>query len=139
MDAKSRDSIRRALLRKQADLLSEVAQNEADLALVEQTHESELEEQAQLDLTKHLLARLDDRANVEVAEIRAALARLGTGTFGRCETCGKAIPVRRLRAKPTARTCVDCAALREAIEPDELTPAGAPHAGPSELRRIPGR
>ncbi len=46
-------------------------------------------------------------------EIDAAAARLDDGTYGRCERCGRAIPVARLAARPTARLCVDCQAAVE--------------------------
>lgn len=42
-------------------------------------------------------------------EVEAALRRIEMKTFGRCETCGKAIRRERLRAVPYARTCVTCA------------------------------
>ncbi|MEO7146821.1 MAG: TraR/DksA C4-type zinc finger protein, partial [Terrimesophilobacter sp.] len=38
-----------------------------------------------------------------------SLARLDAGTYGRCEVCGKRIAHARLEARPTARTCIDCA------------------------------
>ena len=41
--------------------------------------------------------------------VEAALVRLDDGTYGRCETCGRDIPDERLRARPVARTCVNCA------------------------------
>jgi RNA polymerase-binding transcription factor DksA len=49
-----------------------------------------------------------------LGEIRAALARIEAGTFGRCGGCGKAIPPARLDALPYARYCVACATAVEA-------------------------
>jgi DnaK suppressor protein len=49
------------------------------------------------------------QAERQLAEIDAALARLADGTYGVCERCGREIPVARLEARPTARTCVACA------------------------------
>ncbi|MGN6241262.1 MAG: TraR/DksA family transcriptional regulator [Cellulosimicrobium cellulans] len=62
-------------------------------------------ERAQVDA----LAR-DAAARVE--EVDAALARLDAGTYGVCEACGQPIAAGRLEARPTARTCVGCAASR---------------------------
>jgi DnaK suppressor protein len=42
-------------------------------------------------------------------DIRAALARLDAGTYGRCVSCGGAIPAARLELRPFAGTCVPCA------------------------------
>jgi len=47
-----------------------------------------------------------------VEEVDAALARLDAGTYGTCASCGEPIAPGRLEARPTARTCVTCAARR---------------------------
>lgn len=49
------------------------------------------------------------RARRHLAEVDAALERVAAGTYGRCERCGAAIAPGRLAARPTARTCIDCA------------------------------
>jgi RNA polymerase-binding transcription factor DksA len=59
-----------------------------------------------------VLEGLDDASRIEVAQIRAALARLDAGTYGRCARCGEAIAPARLAAMPSATTCVSCAAVR---------------------------
>jgi RNA polymerase-binding transcription factor DksA len=45
-----------------------------------------------------------------LAEVNAALERIGPGTFGRCEHCRRPISRERLSAVPYARHCVACAA-----------------------------
>ena len=66
----------------QADLASETFEREKDFAVLE-------------TMQKELL------------EVEAAFARLDDGSYGRCEVCGKPIGEDRLKAKPTARLCVD--------------------------------
>jgi len=44
-----------------------------------------------------------------LVEVREALARFDTGTFGRCERCGRSIGRPRLKAVPYARHCIRCA------------------------------
>jgi len=46
----------------------------------------------------------------KVAAIDAALDRVDAGTYGICASCGRPIPEARLEARPTATTCVECAA-----------------------------
>ncbi|QGS22951.1 hypothetical protein FOB84_00850 [Gordonia bronchialis] len=46
---------------------------------------------------------------VRLAEIDAALARHGKGSYGRCETCGMPIDPERLEVLPAARQCIGCA------------------------------
>jgi RNA polymerase-binding transcription factor DksA len=43
-----------------------------------------------------------------LAEIEAALARVGQGRFGRCERCGGVISAARLTRTPQARYCLSC-------------------------------
>jgi RNA polymerase-binding transcription factor DksA len=45
----------------------------------------------------------------ELAELDAALERLAAGTYGVCASCGKPIPLARLRLRPAATLCVPCA------------------------------
>nr|WP_064570190.1 TraR/DksA C4-type zinc finger protein [Gordonia sp. LAM0048] len=57
----------------------------------------------------HLVAQLE-RSRVRLDEIGAALDRVGSGSYGRCETCGTPIGAERLEVLPAARQCVRCAA-----------------------------
>jgi DnaK suppressor protein len=41
-------------------------------------------------------------------EINHALRKIGQGTYGICERCGKLIPKRRLKFLPQARLCIKC-------------------------------
>jgi RNA polymerase-binding transcription factor DksA len=57
----------------------------------------------------------------ELKDIDAALARIGSGTFGGCAKCGARISLKRLHAQPGARVCLSC---QEALERHRLPPAG---------------
>jgi RNA polymerase-binding transcription factor DksA len=43
-----------------------------------------------------------------LADVDEALARLAGGHYGLCESCGGAIPARRLAAVPEVRYCPQC-------------------------------
>ncbi|NUU18944.1 TraR/DksA family transcriptional regulator [Cellulomonas humilata] len=60
-------------------------------------------ERAQVDaLARDAIERL--------ASVDAAIARLDDGSYGICTVCGQPIAAARLEARPTATTCVGCAA-----------------------------
>lgn len=40
--------------------------------------------------------------------IKATLSKIKSGTYGKCENCGKQIEAGRLLAMPTAQYCVSC-------------------------------
>ena len=42
-------------------------------------------------------------------QINAALAKMTEGRYGSCESCGVAIPLQRLEARPFAAHCIRCA------------------------------
>jgi len=51
---------------------------------------------------------LENETNIQ-AEVANALGRIDQGTFGVCESCGKAIAMARLDVLPYTRFCVVCA------------------------------
>jgi RNA polymerase-binding protein DksA len=60
------------------------------------------------DVAAAILSRLEGRERHLLDEIDAARGRLESGAFGVCERCGGAIALARLRALPTARSCIAC-------------------------------
>jgi len=46
----------------------------------------------------------------EIRQIQATLKRIADGTYGICARCGQSIDPRRLKALPTAITCISCSA-----------------------------
>lgn len=56
------------------------------------------------------LAEVESR---ELLEIENALARIKDGTYGKCESCEKAIAPVRLNALPYATFCIQCARQEE--------------------------
>lgn len=48
------------------------------------------------------------RARVAIEDLQAALAKVGLGTYGVCEACGRPMALERLEAIPQARLCVSC-------------------------------
>jgi DnaK suppressor protein len=64
----------------------------------------------QADEVEEYTTRLPLEHNLEtkLAAIDAALEKIRRGTYGKCEKCGKNIPLERLEIFPEARFCVDC-------------------------------
>jgi DnaK suppressor protein len=52
--------------------------------------------------------QLREREQLHLGQIEGALKRIDAGSFGLCQTCGKAIAPERLEALPWATDCVDC-------------------------------
>lgn len=69
-------------------------------------------EGATIAFERSQIGALIRQTQLHLGEIDAAVKRLETGTYGTCERCGGAIGEGRLRARPTARTCIQCAPVR---------------------------
>lgn len=59
------------------------------------------------------LVALDQELSQELKKIDRALARINTGDYLSCESCGKLIGEDRLRALPTSVQCIDCASAAD--------------------------
>jgi RNA polymerase-binding protein DksA len=102
------EEFRERLRQERLRLFRTVVATDEELATLEGHQPGGPPEDAATELVAAVLSRLEGRERHELDEIDAAQARLEAGTYGVCETCGRAIPLARLRALPTARNCLDC-------------------------------
>lgn len=58
-----------------------------------------------------VVSALESEAVQQIAEIDAALQRLEAGTYGICVSCGEPIGEGRLKVRPAATQCRECAEL----------------------------
>jgi DnaK suppressor protein len=107
--------VARALAEREAEVreraeqlrgLRESVVEAADGANVDDEHDPE---GSTLAFEREQVAALLRQAEADLVELAAARQRLEEGRYGRCEVCGGPIGEGRLEARPTARTCVDCA------------------------------
>lgn len=56
---------------------------------------------------------IDNSLRGMIAEIDNALERIANGTYGKCERCGKQIPLPRLEARPFSTLCIEDKAKEE--------------------------
>lgn len=69
--------------------------------------DADSEEQA-VDLSDdEALEGVDSVLREEIAQVRAALARIENGTYGKCAVCGESISHARLQARPIATRCIN--------------------------------
>ena len=104
---------RRRLLEARKTLLRTVAGTDEEIADLEVSAPGDATDRAGAVSTTLLASRLAGQDKRELDEIAEALHRLASGTFGICESCREPIGLRRLRAVPAARFCVQCQAAQE--------------------------
>ena len=95
------------LLRERLDQLSRrVRRIEGDLR---SAHDPDWPERAGELENDEVLEGLDEMSLAELRQIREALRRIESGSYGVCSNCGGPIGAERLSGVPTAVTCVACA------------------------------
>src|SRR5215475_8600224 len=57
-----------------------------------------------------------DRERKLIKKIEETIARIDSGEYGYCDSCGVEIGLKRLEARPTATLCIDCKTLDEMRE-----------------------
>jgi DnaK suppressor protein len=112
------ESTRARLQRLRDGAQAEVAMLTGDLrGLFEASRASNADDEhdpegATIAFERAQLTAVLDAARRRVADLDLALLRCAAGSYGICEVCGRPIPAERLAARPSAATCVTCAARR---------------------------
>ncbi|MFZ2225933.1 MAG: TraR/DksA C4-type zinc finger protein [Candidatus Moraniibacteriota bacterium] len=115
MDQKNLDELKAILLSEKADLeksLERIARpldkekgdyetNFDTIGTDREDNTTEVEE-----YTENLPVELTLEKNLQ--DVISALERMEKGTYGFCENCQKEIDLDRLRANPSAKTCIKC-------------------------------
>jgi DnaK suppressor protein len=71
---------------------------------------------ASQEINQANLQKIGKRESYLLKKIDIALQKIKDGTFGECESCGEAIGVARLMARPVAQLCIDCKTDQESVE-----------------------
>ena len=101
-----------------ADIAAKLRERLAELRERVEDIEEDLRGPLDADFAEQAIDLADDEAlegvdhvlRAEAQQIRAALGRIESGTYGACANCGDTIPRARLEAQPIATRCVKCAA-----------------------------
>ena len=99
------DALRKQLEDRLTRLLHRVGTIEGDLR---QTRDPDWTERATALENDEVLEGLDEMTLREIEQIRTALKRIESGSYGTCSACGRPIGTERLVAVPSAITCVAC-------------------------------
>ena len=82
-------------------------------AVDEDGNDSHMADSASETLDREMELSIGDNAGHLLESIDAALARIESGTYGKCERCGQPIASDRLEALPWATKCIECKRLEE--------------------------
>jgi len=94
------------MLEELNDRLSKITD---DVKHTEEPPEKDFAEQAVQAENDEVLDFLGNRARTEIAQIKDAIARIDSGHYGVCQSCGEPIAKARLKALPYSNLCIKCA------------------------------
>lgn len=100
------DQIRRRLTKELSELTAQVGRIEEEQG---QPLDDDFEEQAAAREDDEALDAVERSALARIMLTRQALARLESGSYGLCTTCGDPIALARLEVLPAAAQCIRCA------------------------------
>jgi DnaK suppressor protein len=81
-----------------------------------ETNSADYLDWASIESDRSTNLRIRDRESMLIKKIRKSLEDIDNGEYGFCEDCGKEIAVKRLKARPIARRCIECKTKQEALE-----------------------
>lgn len=106
MEQKEQEALRRKLEERKTELTARLGRIHENLR---RRLDADSAERAKQLEDSEVVDALGNDARAELKDIAATLARLDSGKFGHCLSCGKPVGSGRLRAHPYATQCIDCA------------------------------
>lgn len=117
MDQKTLEELKKRLLEEQTRIQQELAAFAEKDPILKDDWDSKLpqfgDRTSEQDENQDEVEEYEDTLPVEhslelrLRDINSALEKIGKGTYGACEKCGKEIELERLKADPEAKTCVE--------------------------------
>jgi len=102
------ESFKRKLLEMRRDLLGQVERKKLYSKEVGEDGIPDSGDVAAYSYSKEVLMGLGENELTKLRLVEEALTKIDEGTYGVCERCEEAIPVKRLELLPFTRYCVQC-------------------------------
>ena len=115
MDTTQIEFFRTVLVQRLNELLNQANHTMFELAS-QNFQEIESIDQASVEIDQSFKLRIRSRESLLIKKIRQALDRIENNTYGICESCGEAISIKRLEARPVTAKCIDCKEEEEKLE-----------------------
>jgi DnaK suppressor protein len=115
MKKKDLNQFKKILIQQLRDLLgrSDCSLDELNVA---DNNLSDLLDRASQISEREFSHHLCSREKLHMRKIERSLQDIEEGVYGSCEQCGEDISLKRLKARPTARYCIDCKTQLEKTE-----------------------
>jgi len=106
--------IKATLLSMRSEILNKANEFKSEQSV--QIHTGDEADAASLNISSHISIRLQEHGRVSLLLIDRALGKISNGTYGKCETCGEMISLKRLKARLFTNLCIDCQEEQESFK-----------------------
>lgn len=114
MDKNFIKEIKEQLLEEKSKILADLKQKTDDFSEIAGTDNlTDFTDIASSMTDLQIIENIGSKSATRLNQIDSALLRIENGTYGRCISCKKEIPIERLRAIPYALMCIDCKSREE--------------------------
>src|SRR3989338_957015 len=109
MDEKNKNLFKKLLNDQLQALIKEASETIGEMSdETERENFPDTTDRAAVESDRNFLLRIRERERLLILKVRAALKRIGEGTFGICESCGVKISLARLKARAVTTFCIEC-------------------------------
>ncbi|MDR0823177.1 MAG: TraR/DksA family transcriptional regulator [Endomicrobium sp.] len=108
MNKKDTDQLKKILVHKKTELLNKVKNVQMEIGAKEHESSGDEIDTASQSADKEIYFELAAADKIAMSAIDDAIAKIEKGIYGKCECCGKDIDIKRLKALPWGRYCIQC-------------------------------
>ncbi len=116
MNKRDRERFRKMLVEQREQLVGNARRAVAGDIHVDPDDFPDEIDTASSEVNLQFTGRLREREQGLLGKIEQALAKIESGEYGECSSCGEDIGVKRLKARPVAELCIECKSEQEKLE-----------------------
>jgi DnaK suppressor protein len=108
MNEQDLEIVKQNLIKQRQELLDEVQAKYAASREIGESNVPDLADVSSNAYNREMLLNLSEAHHRQMQDIDAALARIDSGDYGICASCGEDISPRRMEVRPFSRYCIEC-------------------------------
>ncbi len=105
---KKYDEVYQILLIQRADLLKLISKSSSREQNISELEHGNVEDMAASSLEREMTFAMGSREREEFFMINDAMKKIANGVYGKCESCGQNINIKRLKIVPFSEYCMEC-------------------------------
>ena len=106
--AKEYEEVYKILLIQRGDLLKLISKSSSREQNISELEHGNVEDMAASSLEREMTFAMGSREREEFFMLNNAMKKIANGVYGKCESCGKKINIKRLKIVPFSQYCMEC-------------------------------